>query len=213
MDLKRVGIWTAVIGGLFLMVYGLAKLGAVQSQLPTGTIQDPVDSSDWVKGNLMAKNTLIEYGDFQCPGCASAAPFVNALEKTYDNQLRLVFRHFPLKSIHPNAAEAAFAAEAAGKQGKFWEMHDLLYANQFSWSGLSDPNVLFDNYATQLKLNLDQFINDRQSDVVKNKVERDSLTGERASVAATPSFYLNGQLVNYASYDDLERIIKQAIGQ
>lgn len=210
--MKRIGLWGGIVAGLFLMIYGLAQLGSQQTQPRTGFIQDPVDSSDWVKGNQLAKTTLIEYGDFECPGCAAAYPFTKQLESKYGNQVKFVYRHYPL-SFHRRAELAALASEAAGKQGKFWEMHDKLFENQRAWTTTNNPEALFAEYAAALSLDVNQFTADLNNKVGKDKVARDIATGNRASVSATPSFYLNGELVNFYSYDELERAITEAIGQ
>lgn len=210
---KRIALWGGLVIGLVAMVYGLAKLGAEQSKPNSGVIADPIDSSDWAKGNALSKNTLIEYGDFQCPGCASIVPFVNELEKKYGNQLRIVYRNYPLRQIHPFAQISAQAAEAAGKQGKYWEMYALLFANQSTWSSSNKPQSIFEGYAGQLQLNIEKFTADMQSSEIANKIDRDVATGDRAGVRGTPSFYLNDRYVNYESYEQLEQLIKQAIGQ
>jgi protein-disulfide isomerase len=104
----------------------------------------------------------------------------------------LINRNFPLNQIHPNAYEAALAAEAAGKQGKFWDMHDLLFANQQSWARLGSPLDTFRSYAQQLELNMEQFEADYRSDEVRDKVAADQASGYAAGIDSTPTFYING---------------------
>lgn len=138
---------------------------------------------------------LVEYGDFQCPGCAAAHPNVKDLLAEYSNKISFVFRHFPLTSIHPNARAAAAAAEAAGLQGKFFAMHDLLYENQTDWQNAdaAQRTTLFTSYAESLGLDLEKFKNDLSSADINQKISFDQEIGKRLGVNSTPTFYLNGE--------------------
>lgn len=202
-----------VAAALGLMVWGLARLGAKPAAVTAGgTLQDPVTANDHAEGSVLAKNILVEYSDFQCPACALYYPLVKQIASTYGGRLLIVYRYFPLASIHQNADISARAAEAAARQGKFWEMHNLLFERQKDWSGSSDPTNIFNGYAAELGLNKDQFMADLNSAAVRARVRTDFESGERANVDATPTFYLNGKkLTNLQNYGDLEQDIKDAL--
>lgn len=150
--------------------------------------------ADHTKGSDAKEVLFIEYGDFQCPSCGGAHPQVSSLMEEYGDRVTFVFRNFPLTSIHPNARAAAAVAEAAGLQGKYWEMHDMLYQKQNEWSGLdaSQRGTVFNGYATSLSLNMDEFTTALASKEVNQKISFDLAFGKKATVSATPSFFLNG---------------------
>jgi protein-disulfide isomerase len=163
-------------------------------------LKPPVNDRDQQTGNLHAKITLVEYGDYQCPHCGHAHPLLKRLLSEMGNELRFVFRNFPLQETHPAAYMAALAAEAAGKQDKFWPMHDLIYENQQNLHGHS-----FIDFAEALKLNLQLFGKDWKSEEIQGKVESDFESGLRSGVNGTPTFFVNGEkLVSYdESYESL----------
>src|SRR5436305_9712660 len=150
--------------------------------------------SPHIRGNPNAPVTLEEFGDFQCPPCSSFATFGEELLTEYDSRLRIVFRNFPLPA-HEHAREAAVAAEAAGFQGKFWEMHDVLYREQATWSKASNVRELFESYAGTIGLNLDQFKTDIDSEKAKERVDSDHARGESLGITMTPTLYINNQPV------------------
>ena len=158
------------------------------------------DIADHVRGNKDAKVVLIEYGDFQCPGCGAAYPRVKALEEKYGENIAVVFRNFPLTNIHPNARAAAAAAEVAGLQGKYWEMHDALFENQDSWSDLSasERGKVFEGYAKQIGLDGAKFTKelDELSSRINQKISFDQALGRKLDVSGTPSFFLNGTKIS-----------------
>lgn len=165
------------------------------------TLQTPVNDRDQQTGNLESELTLIEYGDYQCPYCRHAHPLVQRLLRERGRELRFVFRHFPLKKIHAQAAMAAISAEAAGRQGKFWQMHDLLFENQHRFP----EKMLFHGLATELGLNLDRFISDLDDAEIASKVETDFRGGIYSGVNRTPTFFLNTEKVELynGTYDSL----------
>lgn len=165
------------------------------------TLQTPVNERDQQTGNLESELTLVEYGDYQCPYCRHAHPLVQRLLRERGRELRFVFRHFPLKKIHAQAAMAASSAEAAGRQGKFWQMHDLLFENQHRFH---EP-TLFHDLALALGLNLDQFTTDIGNEEIANKVESDFRGGIYSGVNRTPTFFLNEEKVYLydGTYDSL----------
>jgi protein-disulfide isomerase len=182
---------------LGILVSSSKKNNVNVSKLDPEKILTEGDSADHVFGNKDAKVVLIEYGDFQCPGCGAAYPQLKTLSETYKDQVAFVFRNFPLTTIHPNALAAATAAGAAAKQGKFWEMHDLLYESQKSWENLSvaQRGDAFIGYAKQLGLNVDTFKQDMSSQSVANKISSDRSLGARVKVDSTPTLFLNGTKV------------------
>lgn len=166
------------------------------------------DTADHVYGNPDAKVTIIEYADFQCPGCQAAAPKLGEIKETYKESVRFVFRHFPLTSIHPNALIAAYAAEAAGQQGKFWEMHDLLFENQAAWSqlGTSERTEKFREYAGQLQLDLSKFDADLTSKRISGKISYDRALANKIGVNSTPTVYVNGEKL---SNDEISDVVQK----
>jgi protein-disulfide isomerase len=145
-----------------------------------------------VRGMANAPVTLEEYGDFQCPPCGRLAAPLQQIEKDYGPRLRVIFHNFPF-AIHEHAHEAACAAEAAGLQGRFWEMHDLLYREQANWAKTKDVQPLFDSYAGTIGLNVERFKKDITSEKVKDKVESDKKRGEAIGVKNTPTIFINNQ--------------------
>ena len=148
----------------------------------------PVDTDrDHIQGSLDADVTLLEYGDYECPYCGAAYPIVKEAQARMGERLRFVFRNFPITTSHPHAEQAAEAAEAAGSQGKFWEMHDLLYENQ---RRLTDEDLR--SYAEQLGLDLESLGKDLAEHVHAGRVHEDFMSGVRSGVNGTPTFYING---------------------
>jgi protein-disulfide isomerase len=147
-----------------------------------------------VRGPANAAVTLEEYGDFQCPPCGGLEASLQQIERDYASSLRVIFRNFPF-TIHEHAHEAAYAAEAAGLQGRFWEMHDLLYREQAVWAKTKDVQPLFDSYAGMIGMNLERFKKDVGGEQVKAKVESDRKRGEALGVKNTPTIFINNQSV------------------
>ena len=162
-----------------------------------------ITASDQVKGNQESKIELIEYSDFQCPACGAYYPYLKQITKEFSEQIRFVYRHFPLKQ-HKNAELAGRAAEAAGKQNKFWEMHDLLFENQNSWATSSKAENIFISLAQQLDLDIEKFQQDLGSEEIKNKVGNDLKNGLKVGVNATPTFFLNGKMLDPMSPQKLK---------
>jgi protein-disulfide isomerase len=147
-----------------------------------------------VRGPANAAVTLEEYGDFQCPPCGGLEAPLQQIERDYASSLRVIFRNFPFTN-HEHAHEAAYAAEAAGLQGHFWEMHDLLYREQAIWAKTKDVQPLFDSYAGMIGLNLERFKKDAGGEQVKTKVESDRERGEELGVKNTPTIFINSQSI------------------
>lgn len=176
-----------------------------------------IKSSDHVKWAEDKKNILVEYSDLQCPACKSFHEIIKTqLEATAPGKvdvtksITFVYRHYPLLRIHPNSQVAALAAEAAGKQGKFFEYADLLFTKQEEWAPNSDPNKLFLQYAESLKLNKETFAKDMSSDEVRKKVAEDVASGDKGQINATPTFFLNGEkLNNLRSFDEFVTLLQE----
>ena len=150
-----------------------------------------VSEKDHIQGNNEASIVLVEYGDYQCPYCGKAYPIVKRMQEKLGNQLQFVFRNFPLAKIHPEATMAAVATEAAALQGKYWEMHDIIFENQDQL----DKDSLLD-YARGLGLDTRQFKKDIENPALWEKVEADFESGIRSGVNATPTFFINGEKYN-----------------
>lgn len=146
-----------------------------------------INSNDHVWGNPAAWLELVEYGDYECPYCGRAYPIVKDIKRKLGNEIKFVFRNFPLSKIHPNAFSAAVATEAAGLQNRFWEMHDMIFENQ----KMLDPDYIL-RYANRIGLDLEKFSNDMEQVALKEKVQRDFDSGIRSAVNRTPTFFVNG---------------------
>ena len=160
-------------------------------KLPTPTAaKDSADSGLHLRGDAKALVTLEEFGDFECPPCSVMSVTLHQLEKDYHGKLRVIFRHFPL-AMHPHARAAAHAAEAAHQQGKFWEMHDLLYQKQAQWSKGVDVPTLFPVFAGELGLDVERFKKDMASPEIAARVTADHELGKSRSVTSTPTIFIN----------------------
>ncbi|WP_263603405.1 DsbA family protein [Chryseobacterium sp. PET-29] len=165
------------------------------------SLKPSVSKTDHAQGNDNADLTIVEYGDYQCPYCGAAYPVLKELMKEFKGQVKFVFRNFPLSEMHPYARPAAIAAEAADLQGKFWEMHDVIYENQQSLN----ENFLF-QLAEKIGLNLSQFKEDIQKPELEKKVDSDFESGIISGVNGTPSFFINGNKFNGGAEDLLELV-------
>ena len=147
-----------------------------------------------IRGNPKATVTLEEFGDFECPMCGTYSVEVKKIEAEFGDRLRVIFREYPLyPTPHKYALIAAQAAEAAGLQGRFWEMHDKLYENQKAWSEAKDVMPMFIDYARQIGLDTDRFGRDLSGDVVATRITQDGIRGHARAVSGTPSFFVNGK--------------------
>ena len=189
---------SALTGGSLLY---RAKVGELERVVTAAGAANPGAQPAHVQGPAKAAVTLEEFGDFQCPPCATVALVLREVEKEYGSKLRVIFRNFPLE-MHNHAAEAARVAEAAGLQGKFWEMHEILYRSQTAWSKGADPKSAFVSYATGLGLDLARFEKDLESDAVKRRVQADQERGKSLGVNSTPTFFLNGRALPPSSLND-----------
>jgi protein-disulfide isomerase len=169
-------------------------------------LRTPVTTHDHADGPDDAPVTLVEYGDYECPHCGRAYPIVKALQKAMGKSLRFVFRNFPISESHPHAVQAAGAAEAAARQNKFWEMHDLLYEHQ---AALESDDLL--KYATRLHLRREPFVEDAESEATIDRINADIASGARSGVNGTPTFFINDvRHDGNWDFDSLSRAIESA---
>jgi protein-disulfide isomerase len=214
---SRFPVRVLIVGALIVAAVSVF-LFTVNSRTPKPSQTAGVDSNlvridSHQSGAVSAAVTLIEFGDYQCPACGSYYPVVKQIASDFSGQLNLVFRDYPL-SQHKNAYLAARAAEAAGLQGKFWEMHDMLYENQTAWAESNAAQDVFVQYGQTLGLNTDRFKTDMFSAAVKNKIDGDIQDGDQLAVNATPTFFLNGQMIqNPQSYDEFAALVKAAVAK
>lgn len=209
----------------FMLSIGLLTLAAIIGVIfflskPPATVSPVVDrskaqellavkSSDWVQGPENAPITIVEYLDFECEACRVYHSIVKQLKADYKDDLRLVIRYYPLPG-HMNAMTSAQAAEAAGKQGKFWEMYDVLYENMPEWGGkqTADPK-LFEKYASQIGLNMEQYQQDVVSSAVRDRINQDKSSGNALAINGTPTFFINGEKIpNPRGYEDFKSLIE-----
>ncbi len=197
---------------LFLAFFTFLVVVSKESSKQATTVK--LSSQGWVRGEKTAKVTLTEFSDLQCPACKAYEPIVEQAMKDLNGKLKLVYKHFPLPA-HKNGLAAAKAAEAAGVQGKFWEMHDLLFQKQEEWGVLDAGSVSdkFVAYAAGLKLDQDKFKSDLNDSSLEAKIKAEQSEGIDLGVNSTPTFYINNQLVQSApqSYPEFKKLIDQYI--
>jgi protein-disulfide isomerase len=196
----------SMIVGIFYFTSDNSNTG--ESSVASGTVSNHSKGTGTVE--------LIEYGDFQCPACGQFYPLVEEVVKKYEGKLKFTFKHFPIDSIHPNARAAHRSAEAAGLQGKFFEMYDELYKNLSTWTGLSNPIPTFEGYASSLGLDMTKFKTDFASATVNATINADLSEGKtKYKVDATPTFVLNGEVLDNAeigTIDDFSKKIDASLG-
>jgi protein-disulfide isomerase len=151
-----------------------------------GQIRGPLEGGE-------AQVTLVEFGDYQCPSCGAYHPFVKEILNRYPKQLRLEFHHYPLISLHPNAMAAAMAAEAAGEQGRYWEMHDALFEYQGQWSNTPNAEAVFLALASRIGLDSNAFMRAMRSPELQQRILKDVERAQVAKVEAVPTFFINGE--------------------
>src|SRR2546425_2518317 len=165
------------------------------------------------RGSGSAAVTLEEFGVFECPPCGNLHPILKTIESEYGSRWRVIFRDFPLSPPHVHAVAAARAAEAAGLQGKFFEMHDLLYENQKTWADAFDVRPLFEGYARKIGLDVERFKRDQTNEIVERRITLDGSRGHSLGVKSTPTIFLNGVEIPFAQYspEGLRPVINKAL--
>ena len=202
----------AVVGGMILL---RSSRQASNSNAPTPDPALDVKGAEppHIRGNPNAPVTLEEFGDFQCPSCGTYYPELKKIEAEFGDKLRAIFRESPLVPMHEHALMAAQAAEAAGLQGKFWEMHDKLYENQTQWTPAKDLVPIFVDYAKQLGIDPDRFMKDLNGEQVAQRIFQDGKRVHALGLSGTPSFFVNGQEAKGDQWkpDGLRQMIKDTI--
>lgn len=193
-----------VLGGL--VVYSrlnnpAANVSSIDGNAIVAASEDNGQIADHTFGKTDSKVILIEYGDFQCPSCGGAHPQIKEVTEEYKDRVLFIFRNFPLTTIHPNARAASAAVEAAGLQGKYWEMHNLIFENQGDWNSLTGTarTDTFAEYAVSLDLDKDKFLVDIAASPINKKISFDQALGKKVGVDATPTFFLNGEKLDDAT--------------
>jgi protein-disulfide isomerase len=190
---KRFLIILVVLAALFAGFLWFSKAKET-AKAPSGNETGKV--SNHVAGSGNKKVTIIEYGDFECPACGAYYPIIEQVREKYGEDITFQFRNFPLVQIHKNAMAAHRAAEAADKQGKFWEMYNVLYSQQQSWTASGNPSRVMEDYALQLGLNIDKFKSDVASSSVNDTINADVKAGQAIGASATPTFVINGKKID-----------------
>lgn len=209
---KRIALWLGVFAILGGAVWGVLSLSKTSSQNGQGAVLlDAVSQGENIRGSTSAPAVLVEYSDFQCPACATFYPVIKELKEVHGDKLTFVYRHFPLRRIHSNAEPAARAAEAAGLQGKFWEMHDLIFEHQRQWASVSRPQNIFKEYAASLGLNVEQFEREFDADQVKDRVKQDEEYANRMGLDSTPTLFLNGEKITVKSLEQFRALIAASV--
>jgi protein-disulfide isomerase len=203
---------------VILLAVGVAAGAAVflsrgNSDQPVANSSTPshvdIKAGTHIRGPQNAQLTLVEFGDYECPSCGFWHPFVKEILARYPDKLRLDFHHYPLVGVHPNAMAAALAAEAAGEQGKYWEMHDALYEHQREWGESPNPKPIFLNLASRIGLDLNRFEQSLASPALQSRILQDVSKAQDLHVEATPTFFLNGEQIHpKLSMEDLVQLIE-----
>ncbi|MDX6446426.1 MAG: hypothetical protein QOH71_3500 [Blastocatellia bacterium] len=208
-------VLAAALGGtwMFLRSSRQASNANANANAADGALVAQGAEPPHIRGNAAAPVTLEEFGDFQCPSCGAYYPELKKIENEFGDKLRVIFREQPLVPMHAHALMAAQAAEAAGLQGRFWEMHDKLYENQTAWSDARDLVPIFVDYAKQIGLNTDQFLKDLNGEAVAARIFQDGKRAHALGVNSTPSFYVNGKEVkdDQLKPEGLRDMIRQAM--
>ena len=180
-----------IVGAVALILCGSGIMLYRAKRLPAPTAAEGENTAGLhIRGDARAPVTLEEFGDFQCPPCGKVAAALHEIEKDYGSKLRVIFHQFPLE-MHAHAREAALASEAAHKQNKFWEMHDILYAEQDVWSKSLDVPFLFNSYAAKIGLDVERFKNDLKDPAIAARVDADQQGGLARGVLSTPTIFIN----------------------
>ncbi len=203
--------FTIILIAIILGFGAILFLSKKDAANPVDSNGNAVQATNHTKGEG-AKITLTEYGDFQCPACAGYYPLVEEVLAKHKQDITFQFRHFPLRQIHPNAMLAHRSAEAASNQGKFWEMYDLLYRGQDSWSSVSDPSSIFNSYAESLKLDMTKFNAELKTEVTNAIINADIAEGEKLGISGTPTFLIDGKIIESPrTLDEFNKVIEDAI--
>lgn len=204
MDKKFLVILAVALVGLF----GLFFFTTDKNKTNTASTSSNAPVSNHSVGKNTKNVEIVAYKDFQCPPCGQFYPIEKQIIEKYGDQIKYTFRHFPIDTAHPNARAAHRAAESAGLQNKFFEMHDLIYENQQTWANTTNPKPIFDSYAKQIGLNIVQFNKDYSSEIVNSTINADRAEGTAKQVEGTPTFFINGTKIDNSQLSSVEAFSK-----
>ncbi len=203
-------------GILLLVVAGMIGLFVMANGGTNSADTTKADASVLVRSDSNKTGTgkvqVVEFGDYQCPACGTVYPVLKQLLGAYDGKVTFVFRNFPLTQ-HKNSTSSAEAAEAAGAQGKYWEMHDKLYETQLEWSNLADPSDTFAQYATAMGLDGAKIKDAIKNQTYKVKIDKDAADGTALQVNSTPTIYVDGKIMTAHDYNTLRDAVDAALKQ
>lgn len=212
---KKFGIWAGIFGIIIVAIFGLAMLVNSPSNTKSSSnlvVPAPTKDEKFTKGDPKSKVVVTEYGDFQCPACAASQPIVKQLLNEFGDKIYFVYRFFPLTNVHQNAKISAQAGFAAFKQGKYWEMHEMLYDTQTDWAQMPNPQDTFVQYATNLKMDVNKFKTDMNSNEASKFVDDSLNKAIESGLNSTPSFFLNNQkIASPNTYDDFKTLIENEL--
>lgn len=204
--MKQIIIAVVVVVGI---IAGAMLLGGNDESTTVGAV-----SNNWY-GQENGVVVVTEYADFQCPACAQFYPLASQVKEDFKDQIRFEFKHFPLVQIHPNATTAHRASQAAAAQGKFWEMHDLLFEQQQSWQDSTNASSIFEGYAKQIGLDVEKYKLDAASSDVLSIINADIEAGKQLNVTGTPTFFIDGKKIEDTStistVESFSKLIQDAI--
>ena len=206
------GKFISVVAVVVVCMFGYYFYQMSADESANAPVNIEVNATDHIRGSLNGKVTLVEFGDFQCPACGNYEPLVEKVIDQNKKDLKFVFRHFPLTQVHQNAMLAAKASESASLQGKFWEMHDVIYAHQTDWSEGVDARNVFISYAQNIGLDVEKFKTNLDNPSIEQNILAEEKEGVKLGVNSTPSFFLNGKkLKNPATVEEFDALIKKEI--
>lgn len=212
MDKNKIFLGAIAVIGIFVFLIAAYYATNKPKEVKTFEALKKVEVTDNTTWSKSKKHVLIEYGDMQCPACKAFHDSLKEIEKDKNvtNNITLVYRHFPLVNVHQFAMEAAIAVEAAGQQGKFFEMSDLMYDNQEEWSKQKTVSETFRKYAEQLKLDMEKYDAAIKSDKTRAAVIDDQTSGNKYEVNSTPTFFLDGEKLDVATFDEFKNKLVEA---
>jgi protein-disulfide isomerase len=214
-----IAIAVILVAGAGLLITRCASacsIGGSSSELPRLSTHEALvaDGGGHVLGPLNGAVVLEEYGDYECPACGDYFPIIEELLHRFPDQIRFEFHHFPLVAIHHNAMSAAMAAEAAGEQNHFWEMHRILFLRQKEWARAGDPEMQFAAYAEEIGLDLDRFRQSLKSPAIEQRITSDIRRAQDARFSGTPTFRMNGTAVQLpATVNTFSALIRTELGR
>jgi protein-disulfide isomerase len=191
---------------LLIVIYTLYSQGPTYSPIE-------IADNDHVRGTTATPVSIVVYADFQCPACAKETQTMARVWPRVRDKAHLIFRHFPITTTHPHSWTASLYAEAAGHQGRFWEMHDYLFANQAVWSGIGDPELEFESYAQDLNLDMNKLRSDMETDEVVQKIRNDQRGGNSSGVRSTPTIFINGTMVARPTASRIIELVESAFAE